>query len=158
MRKFILAGLLTFGILAPGLAIAQTTDGEAPSALPSVKQFSYIYNPSLPGWDRVRTPTKFISLNAVAITSETTVWTPAAGKKFRLMGFALAQGTVSGGVTLKDNTAGTTILILPSNTAGAVLISPSMGNGILSATANNVLTATGIATETLTGYLFGTEE
>lgn len=109
-------------------------------------------------WDRLRTPKVFTPLSAVVITSETTIWTPAAGKKFRLMGFCLAQGVATGAVTLKDNTAGTTILVIPQNTIGVFMLSPPMGNGILSAVANNVLTATGASTETLTGFVFGTEE
>lgn len=106
----------------------------------------------------VRTPIVFKNLSAVVITSETTIWTPAAGKKFRLMGFVLTQGVVTGAITLKDNTAGTTILVIPQHTLGDVQQSPPMGNGILSAAAGNVLTATGASTETITGYVFGTEE
>lgn len=139
----------------------------SPSATPSdafsnaqgaiiTDSFGLLYNGST--WDRARTPIVFKNLSAVVVTSETTVWTPAAGKKFRLMGFILAQGVATGAVTLKDNTAGTTIFTIPANTVGVAFISPSMGNGILSAAANNVLTATGASTETLTGVIFGTEE
>ena len=103
-------------------------------------------------------PTVFKPLSAVVVTAETTVWTPATGKKFRLMGYAITQGVVTGAVTLKDGTAGTTILIIPPNTIGVVQLSPNLGAGILSATVNKVLTATGASTETVTGYLFGTEE
>lgn len=106
----------------------------------------------------VRTPNVFKNVSAVVITSETTVWTPAAGKKFRLMGFVITQGVAAGAITLKDNTAGTTILVIPQHTLAAALASPPMGNGILSAAAGNVLTATGASTETITGYFFGTEE
>lgn len=107
---------------------------------------------------RLRSPTVFKSLNAVAVGSEVTIWTPASGKKFRIMGFVLTSGTAGGTVALKDNTAGTTILQIPLSTVGATVVSPPMGNGILSATANNVLTATGVATQTISGYVFGTEE
>ncbi len=41
---------------------------------------------------------------------------------------------------------------------GVVIPPPSLGNGILSGAANNVLTATGASTETITGVVFGTEE
>ncbi len=109
-------------------------------------------------WDRVRTPFVFINLSTVAINAETTIWTPAAGKKFRLMGYSLTSGTVGGNVILKDNTAGTTIHTLPFGAAAVPLVSPPMGNGQLSAAANNVLTATGAATQTLSGVIFGTEE
>jgi hypothetical protein len=104
-----------------------------------------------------RTPKIFKPLLAVAITAETTIWTPAAGKKFRLMGFVITQGTLTGNVTLRDNTAGTTILVIPASVVGNSLYVP-LGNGILSAAANNVLTAQGAATETISGFVFGTEE
>jgi len=107
---------------------------------------------------RARSPNKFINLNGVVITSETTIWTPAAGRKFRLMGYVLTGGVAAGNIILKDGTGGSTILIVPNGAAGATIVSPPMGNGILSAAANNVLTATGASTETLSGYLFGTEE
>jgi hypothetical protein len=106
-----------------------------------------------------RTPTIFKSFSAQLITSETTIWTPAAGKKFRLMGFVITQGIVAGNITLRDNTGGTTILVIPSTPIGQPLnVGIGMGNGILSAAANNVLTAQGTATETISGFLFGTEE
>ena len=108
--------------------------------------------------DRVRLPNKFISLNAVSVATETTIWTPATGKRFRLMGFCLTSGTVGGNVVLKDNTGGTAVLTLPFGAASSTITSPPMGNGIFSATINNVLTATGTATQTLSGYLIGCEE
>jgi hypothetical protein len=105
-----------------------------------------------------RTPTKFVTLSAVDISSEATVWAPASGKKFRLLGYVITQGTLTGNVTLKDNTAGTTILVIPAHTVGIAQVSPPLGDGILSAAANNVLTATGVNTETISGYIFGVEE
>lgn len=118
--------------------------------------YNFVFNGAT--WDRIRMATKFINLNAVGVGTEATIWTPSAGKKFRLMGFVLTQGVITGTVLLKDNTAGSTILIIPPNTVAVVMPSVFIGNGILSAAANNVLTATGVATETLTGFLFGTEE
>ena len=109
-------------------------------------------------WDRVRTPNVFKPLNAVAIGTEAMIWTPTAGKKFRLMGFVLSVGTAAGNVVIKDNTAGTTILVLPKAVLDTPFISPPMGNGILSGTINFLLTATGVATATLSGFVFGTEE
>lgn len=104
-----------------------------------------------------RTPKVFKPLSAVVITNETTIWTPTSGKKFRLMGGYLAQGVATGAITLRDNTSGTTILIVPQNTVG-VGVAFDLGNGILSAAANNLLTAQGASTETITGYVYGTEE
>ena len=103
-------------------------------------------------------PTTFKSLAAVVITSETTIWTPAAGKKFRLMGFVITQGVVTGDITLKDDTAGTTILVIPATPEGQPL-AVSLGRvGLLSSTADHVLTATGVSTETISGFVYGTEE
>ena len=109
---------------------------------------------------RARAPAVFKSLNAVSIAAEATIWTPATGRRFRLMGYVLtcAGGAGASNVLLKDNTAGSTILVLPFSAAADRIVSPPMGNGILSAAVNNVLTATGIASETLSGYVFGTEE
>lgn len=120
-----------------------------------IASYLQIYNGA--SWDRQRTPVIFKPLAAVSMTAEITIWTPAAGKKFRLMGYCLESGTLGGNVTLKDNTAGTTILIVPFGAANGV-INDSFGNGILSAAANNVLTAIGAATQTLSGYVYGTEE
>lgn len=106
-----------------------------------------------------RSQGKIINLAAVGIASETIIWTPAAGRKFRLLGYKLTSGTVGGNVTLRDNTAGATILTIPFGAAAAPDTSPpNFGNGILSAVAGNVLTAQGAATQTLSGYLFGCEE
>lgn len=107
--------------------------------------------------DRARTPSVFKSLSAVVITSETTIWTPAGGKKFRLMGLVISQGVATGAVTFRDNTGGSTVFILGANTVGVAIYIP-LGNGILSSAANNVLTAQGASTETITGVVFGTEE
>lgn len=109
-------------------------------------------------FDMLYTPNVWKAFSATVITTETTIWTPTSGKKFRLMGYVITQGVVTGNITVKDNTAGTTILVIPANTIGVPQISPRMGNGILSAAANNVLTFTGASTETVSGYVFGTED
>lgn len=153
MKKFLIGLTLIF---VTSQVLAQSSDGLAPSNSPAVDGWNYVWQGT--GWDRQRTPLVFKNLSAVVITTETTIWTPAAGKKFRLMGYCLAQGVATGAVTLKDNTAGATIMIIPPNTIGVAFCSNPMGNGILSATINNLLTATGASTETITGYVFGTEE
>jgi hypothetical protein len=110
---------------------------------------------------RLRSPGKFIALNGVSVAAETTIWTPATGRKFRLLGYNLTALGAAGNVVLKDNTAGATIPILPSFPAiGAndKVLPPALGNGYLSAAVNNVLTATGVASQTLSGFLVGCEE
>jgi hypothetical protein len=108
-------------------------------------------------WAAIRTPVVFKPIAAVAVTAGTpvAVWTPAAGKKFRVMGYALSL-SVAGSVILKDAT--TEILRTPLMAAGIGQPAPRMGNGILSATANNVLNADVSATGSISGFVFGTEE
>lgn len=103
-------------------------------------------------------PTVFKSLSAVDISSEVTVWDPATGKKFRLLGFVITQGTLTGDIILRDDTAGATILVIPATPVGQPLAVPLGRIGLLSETANNVLTAQGVSTETISGFFYGTEE
>lgn len=105
-----------------------------------------------------RSPSVFKNINAVSIATETTIWTPASGRRFRLMGYILESGTIGGNVLLKDNTGGSTIAIVPFGAANGVITTPPWGNGILSGAVNNVLTATGVATQTLSGMVWGCEE
>jgi hypothetical protein len=106
-------------------------------------------------WDRLRTPTTYKALAAVAIGSIATVWTPASGKKFRLMGGSIS---VSAAVSIlfEDNAAGATIIQLPK-LAVDTPYNFDLGNGILSAAANNVLKATSSGAANVTGYLYGCE-
>jgi hypothetical protein len=139
-----------------GPSVAPTFKITGVQVLDSGMNYPVIWNGDI--LTRKRTPNKFINLSAVAVTAETTIWTPTAGKRFRLMGYQLTGGVAAGNVVLKDNTAGTTILTIPFGAIAQTLNSPDMGNGIFSATINNVLTATGAAGQTLSGYLIGCEE
>lgn len=105
----------------------------------------------------LRTPNIFKTIAAVAITAGTpvAVWTPASGKKFRLMGYALSL-SVAGSVILKDAT--TEMLRTPLMPAGIGQASPPIGNGILAAAANDALNADVSATGTISGFVYGTEE
>lgn len=114
-----------------------------------------VYNGS--AWDRLRTPTVFKAFSGALITAETAIWTPTAGKKFRLMGFVVTQGVLTGDITVRDGTGLATILVIPATVIGQPL-SFSMGNGILSGAINRVLTFQGAATETVSGFVYGTEE
>jgi len=107
---------------------------------------------------RIAGPTVFKAFNNLVVTGEQTIWTPATGKKFRLMGYVITQGVATGNITFKDNTGGSTILVVPAQTLGVAQQSPLIGAGFVSAAINNVLSAIGVATETISGYVFGTEE
>jgi len=136
------------------LAANGTGDASAGQGFPSTSLMVAITGSA---YDKLRTPKVFKAQSAVSIAAEATVWTPAAGKKFRLMGMTIAC-SVAGDVTFRDNTAGTIIAVLTCQAGVSISLSPAFGNGILSAAANNVLTATGPAASTLSGTIFGTEE
>lgn len=135
-------------------ALPGQTDGKKPGDVPMVILGAF---DGANIW-RQRTPSKFLSQNAVAVAAETTIWTPAAGKKFRLLGFATVMGSVTGAYVFKDNTAGATILTLALTANVAVPFFMLGYQGILSAAANNVLTCTGPGASALSGTVLGSEE
>lgn len=108
-------------------------------------------------WDRARVADTVKQVALSAGTTETTVWTPASGKKFRLMGLVLTASAQTV-LTFKDNTAGTTILTLELPANAPYTITPAvLGNGVLSAAANNVLTVTRGTLAALNGVVVGQE-
>ncbi len=106
--------------------------------------------------DRLRVPAIWKPQSTVAIGAIATVWTPAAGKKFRLMGMIISVSAAVS-VLFEDNGAGTTIVQLPVLAANTPY-QFTFGNGILSAAANNVLKATSSGAANLIGTIYGTEE
>lgn len=106
--------------------------------------------------DLARTPNVFKPVAQAAATAETTIWTPASGKKFRLQRLTLTVGAQTV-LTFKDNTAGTTILVieLAANTPLTIDLGAI---GILSGAADRVLTVTRATSATLNGFVAGTEE
>jgi len=95
-------------------------------------------------------------VNAVVITSESTLWTPTSGKKFRLLGGFLSYTGAVSNVTLKDGISGATIFTIPN----ALLSSPFqfiVPGGVTSSTINNPLRAVGTTLQVLNGTLLGTE-
>lgn len=139
---------------APAVAPTFVSFGAAVADL--TNNYTMIFNGQTVQAQRV--PGKYIMVNSVVVTGETTIWTPAAGKRFRVLGYNLTCGVAAGNVLLKDNTAGTTILIVPFGTIGQNIPQALLGNGILSTAANNVLTATGASGQTVAGYVYGCEE
>ena len=122
-------------------------------------------------------PKKSVALSGVT-AGNTALWTPAAGKKFRLIKYCLV---VSGNaamaaagvnlISLADGgggpVPGTLVQLWLPNVAGTVLGGFAMPwidfgpNGFLSATANNVLNLninTALTTGTINAIAIGTEE
>lgn len=116
--------------------------------------------------DRVRGITTFKSFNAQALTATSgntpvSIWTPAAGKKFRLMGYWFSV-TTAAGLVFHDlaSVGGGGVIPLPSPlpaAAGIVQTSP-IGNGFISAAANNQLWIDLTIASNVTGFVFGMEE
>lgn len=104
------------------------------------------------------TPDVFVPFSALAITSEADVWVPTSGKRFRLLGFLITQNTLTGDVALKDGTGLATILTIPATLVGQPLALGLGATGIPSGAINRHLTATGTATETISGFVYGVEE
>ena len=101
-------------------------------------------------------PDTFKSQKAATITNIATVWTPASGKKVRLMGGTISVSAAVS-VLFEDNSAGTDVFQTPALLADTPY-SFDLGNGKVLAANNNVLKATSSAAATLTGTLYGTEE
>lgn len=135
------------------IVVQTAADGRTSStAKLDVSSFPYAFNGL--NWDLARTPNVFKSVN-VAVTAGTpaAIWTPAASKKFRLMGLYLAPSVTSVAI-IKDSA--TELLRAPGQAAlSAPLV---LGNGILSAAANNALNLDATISATFSGVVFGTEE
>ncbi len=135
-----------------------TTPADAVSPAAPVETLTFDARFNGATWDRTRTPTVYKTVSLTAGTTETTIWTPASGKKFRLMGFILTPGAATT-LTFKDNTAGTTIFVTRGTTDTPIVVpSGALGNGIKSGAADRVLTVTRGTSATLDGVVFGTEE
>jgi hypothetical protein len=104
-------------------------------------------------WDRLRTPTTFKTASVTAL-GNTALWTPGAGKKFRVMRFKIdvtAQVAAAAGATLvvglqdaaTDISLSTSVFVpAASVTTGYGAFTTGwldLGNGYLSTAANNVL-------------------
>jgi hypothetical protein len=129
--------------------------GEVISQLNLLSTFSVagaVINPTTVA--SLRTPAVFKTINTAA-NGNTAIWTPAAGTKFRLMRYQVivtGNAATAGGavVTVSLNDAGGDIgqahdLFIPNAAPaapfGTLYVSPwiDLGNGVLSAAANNVL-------------------
>lgn len=108
--------------------------------------------------DRERTITKFVPLQAVAIThtSPVDVYTPTAGKKFRILGYQLSS-TIASAIQFEDGT-GSEVLRTPVLAAAGVVSAGPMGNGILSGAANTHIFLDATVTTNVSGWIGICEE
>lgn len=130
----------------------------APGSVNSAPLATFPYGFNGISWDKVRISNVSKDVSAVTVTTITTVWTPASGKKFRLMGGTLScSAAVS--ILFEDNTAGATIFRTPKLLVDTpYTFEVRGGQGFLSAVADNVLKATSSGAGVITGTLWGLEE
>lgn len=106
------------------------------------------------------TPNIFKMIDAVAITAGTpaTVWTPASGKKVRLLGWVLSSSAVAALEFQDSAAAGTVISQTPLLAAAGTHSSPGLGEGLILATSDNTLELDVTSNATVSGMVFGVEE
>ncbi len=109
-------------------------------------------------WDRLRLGNVFKWVAAAAL-GDNAVWTPAAGKKFRLLGLAIQCGATATDVYLKDGaTQISPVFKLAANQLISLDSLFARSNGLLSAAADNVLNINLSAANPVGVWVCGTEE
>ena len=110
--------------------------------------------------DMERMPNVFKVVDAVAITAGTpaVLWTPASGKKVRLMGFVLSSSAAAALEFQDSGAAGTVIVQTPLLAAAQAYPPVDLRNGKLLAAANATLNLDVTATSTVSGMVWGMEE
>ena len=143
--------------------IGNATDANVSTTTAGVQVLAAQYlRSSTTGLEQQRVPSSLRNLAAQAVTAGTAVlvYTPAAGKKFRLLSYHLSL-SVAGSVIFREGAnagASTEFLRTPLLAAGIGQPAPGMGNGFLSAAANNVLAIDATASGTISGWLGLLEE
>ena len=105
-------------------------------------------------------PDTFKMIDAVAITAGTpaTVWTPASGKKVRLLGWFLSTSAVAALEFQDSGAAGTVIVQTLLLAAAGTHDGPHLGEGVDLAAVDNTLNLDVTANATVSGMVFGVEE
>ena len=105
-------------------------------------------------------PDTFKMIDAVAITAGTpvTVWTPGSGKKVRLLGWVLSSSAAAALEFQDSAAAGTVIAQTPRLGAAGTHNSPTLGEGLILAAADNTLNLDVTGNATVSGMVFGVEE
>ena len=105
------------------------------------------------------TPDTFRMIDTVAITAGTpaTVWTPASGKKVRLLGWFLSSSAAAALELQDSGAAGTVIAQTPLLATAGIHDAPHLGEGVVLAAADNTLNLDVTANATVSGMVFGVE-
>lgn len=131
-------------------------DGWTPDGEMQADAMTFGFNGST--WDRVRVSNGVAHTTNASVGSagSMTVWTPATGKRFRLL-FAVVGSSVAGHLIVTDGGTSIIDVLVPANQSLALIL-PS--NGVLSAASGNVLGVTNGTGSTASLYAsaIGTEE
>ena len=141
----VLQDTLTVNIANASLAITSSVLTSILSAL----QGTLIVSDSL-------TPDTFVTVSALSVATEATLWTPASGKKWQLLGGLLSNTGATANITLKDGVSGSTVFTLPSNLLGTVF-QFSIPGGKTSGAIDTPLRALGTTLQVLNGTIWGRE-
>ena len=101
---------------------------------------------------------KNIAAQAVTAGTPVTIWTPATGKQYRVLGYAVSL-SVAGSVIFKNNHSGTATEVFrtPALLAGTGT-GDKFGAGILPGAVNDALQIDVSASGTVSGYVYGEED
>ena len=160
-RLILGTGTASLGVVDTELPVAAAlADASANPTTPLIGANLMVFGGAT--WNRLRGANVFKPQNAVTANPAggVTGWTPAFGKKFRVLGYHLIS-SVAENIILYDGTvAGAVIVTVIPSGAGGSGIFVSLGNGYLSDTADKVLTIKTTTTTggTVSGVVFGTEE
>ena len=102
------------------------------------------------------TPDTFVPISALSIATEATLWTPASGKKWQLLGGLLSNTGATANITLKDGVSGSTVFTLPNSLLGTVF-QFSIPGGKTSGAIDTPLRALGTTLQVLNGTIWGRE-
>lgn len=105
-------------------------------------------------------PDTFKIVDAVAITAGTpaTIWTPASGKKVRLLGWRLSASAAASLEFQDSGAAGTVIAQSPLLAIAGIDVAEQIGAGVVLAAADATLELDVSATATVSGMVWGVEE
>jgi hypothetical protein len=144
------------------------TQGQAVNIYDSQGNIIYantnLYNPSTGLYEVQRTPTKFVgaSVNTTGTANLIAAWTPAAGKKCRILQITLAVSVAptvapNAWYSFWDGSASTSIVHMLPQAINIQEIYTFPGNGYLSVATNNIIYISGPAATTVMMFL-GCEE
>jgi hypothetical protein len=160
------------GIWGRAESASAESDSLAPTAIGNERVIAQLFGWNGASFDRIRIANVFKTVVATE-AGATALWTPAAGKSFRLMGYTISvAGTLAatgvqtlqlldGATAIKNHLANVIETTTVSISGGDTQIGADLGQGELSAAANNVLSinlGSAMATGGVAVNAWGTEE